>query len=499
MKNQIALIRAVARSPRLFPRLARWLLGFLLLLAAVEAVTLLVMQRRFFQHAQQLVNSSLAASLAPQLRPFIHEASFDARALGELLAEFQRLGPMHGYYLVDAEGRIILASVELIRAARKEVRIAPIQRFVTASSDRTLPIFGDDPLHDSREVTFSAATLRGEPSPVYLYVTLQSSRMEDFYHALIDREGPVLVGITFSGAALFAAAASLLFSLFFVRRLQRLRTTVEEFRGGNIGARSSDAGQDELSFLSSSFNTMAETIAAQMLTIREQEESRRALVQNICHDLRTPLTSARGYVETLEIREDRLTAKERREFLGIVDKNLHFMQSMTQELFDLTSLDANERPLDHRAIDLGDLADQVVAKQGSDAMEAGCELTVVRGPGTLIVQGDPALLERVVTNLVQNAIRYTPRGGRVEVSVSAGAGAVRFAVRDTGIGIAKADQAKIFSRFYRTDKARITAPKGSGLGLAIVQRVMELHGTQIELQSEEGAGSEFAFSLRPVN
>ena len=291
------------------------------------------------------------------------------------------------------------------------------------------------------------------------------------------------------------STASLLFSLFFVRRLERLRRTLERFGAGQADVREVDVGEDELAFLSTAFNGMADTISAQIREIREQEENRRELVQNICHDLRTPLTSARGYLETLEIRKDRLSEGERERYLGIIDENLGFMQSMAEELFDLSSLEADDRPLDYRCFDLRLLASEVVEKLHSNAERARIELRTEHAQSACFVNADGALLSRVVTNLVQNAIRYTPEGGVVVVMVSRQGENIRLAVRDTGIGIAPDDQARIFARFYRTDKARMMNAKGSGLGLAIVRRILELHHSDVELQSDEGKGSEFAFTL----
>lgn len=488
-------LSSLFRSPLLFPRLTRWLLGFLVLIAAIQCVVIIRLQQGFLEHTFQVLNAELAESLAQQMKPYVHDRSLEIASLGTLLEQFQQHGPMHGYYLVDGKGEILLSSAERVRLQRQIVSLDPIRRFISAEHGRSLPMYNVDPLDAERVVTFSAATLRGGDDPLYFYITLQSSRMDLLYSALIDREGPLLAAVSFSATVAFAAAASLLFSIFFVRRLDRLRNTLERFSAGDATVRNSDNGQDELAFLSSSFNSMAGTISAQMEEIRAQEESRRTLVQNICHDLRTPLTSARGYVETLEMRDDRLKPEERKQFLAVVDQNLRFMQQMAEELFDLSSLEASDRPLDQRPLDVAAMAAEVVEKLQHDAERAGVALQLASATTPCTVKADPALLLRVITNLVQNAIRYTPKGGSVTVSTIGDGVAARLAVRDTGIGISQADLQRLGERFYRTDRARLMCAKGSGLGLAIVRRVLELHHSQLEIQSEEGRGSEFAFTL----
>ncbi len=480
------------RSPLLFPRLTRWLLALLVIIAAIQFAAVLILQRRFIEHTVQVMNTDLADALSEQLRPHVGADSIDMASLSALLEQFQRHGPMHGYYLLDGSGRPLLTSTERIRLQQESIPLDPVRRFLSKSSERTLPIFGADPLVKGRAVPFSAAQLRDGATPLYLYITLQSARSDLLYRALIDREAPIIGAITFVAALAFAGAASLLFSLFFVRRLERMRSTLERFGAGDADARDGDGGDDELSFLSRSFNGMADTISAQMRRIREQEENRRELVQNICHDLRTPLTSARGYLETVEIRKDRLTDAERDRYLAIVDQNLGFMQSMAEELFDLSSLEADDRPLDLQIFDLRQLAAETVEKLRHTTQNP---LILDQPEEACPVLADRPLLLRVVTNLVQNAIRYTPESGSVTVALRRESTRTRLAVIDTGIGIAPADQERIFARFYRTDRARMMNAKGSGLGLAIVKRILELHYSQIELKSEEGRGSEFAFSL----
>ena len=487
--------RTLFRSPLLFPRLMRWLLAFLVLIAAIQFASILLLQRRFLEHSFQVINADLAVSLAEQLRPHIHEDSLDIGSLGAVLNQFQKHGPMHGYFLLNGRGEVLLTSAESIKLERRVIPIEALKQFLSVEGGRKLPIYGVDPLQPHRVVPFSAAILRENGEPLYLYITLLSKRTDLLFLAIIDREAPLLATITLIAAVAFAAVASLLFSLFFVRRLERLRRGVERFGAGESDVRANDTGKDELSFLSSSFNSMADTISAQIKEIREHEETRRELVQNICHDLRTPLTAARGYLETLEIRKDRLSEAERERYLAVIDDNLGFMQTMAEELFDLASLEANDRPLDERRFDLVALAEELAEKLYSSAERAEVELRCQANERDAMIVGDRALLARAITNLIQNAIRYTPPHGKVTVQVGLRDARVRLAVRDTGIGISKIDQTRVFARFYRTDRARLMNAKGSGLGLAIVRRILELHRSEIELESEEGEGSEFAFAL----
>lgn len=235
----------------------------------------------------------------------------------------------------------------------------------------------------------------------------------------------------------------------------------------------------------------------QVLKNRLQEENvylRRELIANVSHDLRSPLASLRGYLETLLLKERSLPAAERRHFLEIALRQAEHLQALISELFELARLDFQGYRIDAEPVQLGELARDVTQKLQLAARERNVRLSAAVAHDGL-VRADIGLIERTLTNLLENALAHTPAGGHVELTVQADHAHVVARVSDSGSGIAPQDLPHIFERFYRADKARSLDGKGSGLGLAIVKRILELHDSEIRVDSEPGRGASFWFEL----
>jgi two-component system phosphate regulon sensor histidine kinase PhoR len=224
------------------------------------------------------------------------------------------------------------------------------------------------------------------------------------------------------------------------------------------------------------------------------ERVRRDFVANSSHELRTPLTSIRGFVEALEdgALDDPATAGR---FLGKIHTHADRMTALVEDLLELSRLESGTRAPEWSETRPAAVAEEVVASFARTAADRGLSLQhAEHGAATLVT--DPERLRRILENLVDNAIKYTPSGGRVEIttSVGPGGGAV-VEVRDDGPGIAPEHQERIFERFYRVDKARSRELGGTGLGLSIVKHLAESLGATVAVESEEGRGSTFTVSL----
>ena len=236
----------------------------------------------------------------------------------------------------------------------------------------------------------------------------------------------------------------------------------------------------------------------EVLKDRLQEENvylRRELIANVSHDLRSPLASLRAYIETLLLKEEAVSAAERRHYLEIALSHADHLQSLISELFELARLDFQGYRIEAEPVQLGELAHDVMQKLRLPAQQRKVTLTAAVEPELGLVRADIGLIERTLTNLLENALAHTPAGGRIELSVRSGDARVVLRVTDSGSGIAADDLPHIFERFYRADKARSLDAKGSGLGLAIVKRILELHDSEIRVESELGRGATFWFEL----
>jgi signal transduction histidine kinase len=220
---------------------------------------------------------------------------------------------------------------------------------------------------------------------------------------------------------------------------------------------------------------------------------RRDLIANVSHDLRTPLVALRGYLEVLLARDATLDAAERRHYLGIALRQSEHLARLVDDLFELARLDFKGLVLERETFDLRELASDVLQKFQLRADGCGVRLVLAAEGGAARVDADLGLVERVLENLVGNALRHTPAGGEVAVRLVPEAARVHVEVRDTGSGIAPEDLPRVFERHWRGRAAR--DDDGAGLGLAIARRIVELHGATLGAESAPGRGTCFGFAL----
>jgi signal transduction histidine kinase len=472
---------------------AVYLLLILALGAAVVAITF-DSAAHVFDDVEQLLNRDYARAIAGEIQPLVADGFSQAR-VADAIHYMMVLNPMVEIYLLAGDGRILAwFAAPGERIVRPSVNLAPVNAFVSRGGK--VPVRGDDPRTASRSKPFSAATLRMGPDQGYVYVILRGQRYDTSLRALRDTYY-LRAGLAALVLALFSALL-LGLSLFFVitRRLRALADAVRAFERGELARRVRVGGADEIGALGRSFNEMAATIERNVEDLRLAERMREELVTNVSHDLRSPLASIRGYLETLIFKDARIEATERRRFLDITLKSASRLEKLVSDLFDLVMLDNRQVKPAREPLQLAELAQDVVLKLEPRAQASGVSLRADL-PGDLpLVSADAAMIERVLTNLIENALRFTPPGGSVTVALAAAAGAVRVSVSDTGEGIRPEDLARIFDRFYSADRSRARAGGGTGLGLSIARGIVELHGGALEARSALGQGTQFLFELR---
>lgn len=226
--------------------------------------------------------------------------------------------------------------------------------------------------------------------------------------------------------------------------------------------------------------------------LRRLELVRREFVANVSHELRTPLTSIRALVETLEsgaVDDERVAM----DFLGRIVGEVNRLTALVEDLLDLARLEAGRSPLRLEWIDPGELVQVGADRMRPQLERAGLTMSVTRDDHLSPIKVDRARIEQVLINLIHNAIKFTPSGGEVKLDISQREGVTRISVADTGVGIAREEQARLFERFYKSDKARRS--EGTGLGLAIAKHIVQAHGGEISVESDVGAGATFRFTL----
>ncbi|MDO8531867.1 MAG: ATP-binding protein [Dehalococcoidia bacterium] len=281
-------------------------------------------------------------------------------------------------------------------------------------------------------------------------------------------------------AVLAAVGLGLLLARQMAMPLRGLTVAARRIAGGALDERVPVATRDEIGELAASFNAMAEALA-------RNETLRRNMIADIAHELRTPLSVLQGKLEAIQDGVAQPTPRE----VASLHEEVMLLARLVADLRTLSLADAGQLELRREPVDLAAVAQRVVRAMRAQSEGKGVALTLDLQSGGLSALADPDRVVQVMENLLSNAIRHTPTGGRVDVRVSARDGQVRLTVADSGPGIPSDDLPHVFERFYRADRSRSRASGGSGLGLAIVRHLMEAMGGRVDVESQPGRGATF--------
>jgi len=415
-------------------------------------------------------------------------------AVRNLFSQLMLVNPSVEVYLLDIDGRVVGNAAPSGHLLRDKVDLAPIRRFLAGFM---LPILGDDPRSVDGRKVFSAAPLTAGGQQIgFLYVVLLGEA-HDAYDAK-DATGMALkIALWSIGlVALLCLMAGLIAFAWITRPLRQLTDKVGQFdiNGAPKPAESVAvplASGDEIAVLDHAFVQMENRLGEQWRAITHQDQERREMVANISHDLRTPLASLHGYLETLSLKDASLSPEERRRYLGIALDQSRKVGGLAQSLLELVRLEHGFVQPVIEGFSLPDLVQDIFQKFELTAEARGITLTASLPPQVPTVQADLGLIERVLTNLLDNALRHTPVNGEIEVILSPQTHAVAVTVSDSGPGIDAELREGLFLRAFTIGGAR----RDGGLGLRIVHRILQLHGRSISLVDRPGRGATFTFSL----
>ena len=270
------------------------------------------------------------------------------------------------------------------------------------------------------------------------------------------------------------------------RRLKAVQGATDRLGAGDLDARAPEQGGDEVTAVARSFNRMAEELSSRTRALEAADTTRRQLLADVSHELMTPLTAMRGYLETLSMAELDIDAPTRERYLQIVSEETHRLEHIVGDLLDLARLEGGGSTMRQERVDVAALFDRVAARHENELRQRNVRLNFHVGAAAEHVIGDPDRLEQALQNLAANALRHTPDGGQITLTSGSDPRGVRLTVCDTGPGIPPEHLPLIFERFYKADAAR-KAAGGSGLGLSIVKAIVERHGGTISARNDNGA------------
>jgi signal transduction histidine kinase len=473
----------------------------LLLLACTAAAAWLQISagRLREEETVQRLSSGLAQHIADSA-PLMDAGGLRPEAVRELFDKLMAVNPSVEVYLLSQDGAIVADAAPQGHLKRERVNIEPVRRMLAGAP---LPIFGDDPRSETGRKVFNAAPLRVDGRDKgYVYVVLQGEQ-RDAVAANLAASGVMRTTLLSMGlVGLCCLIAGLVAFGLITRPLRRLTAVVRDFDGNEAVATATlqaapaaampPAGGDEIGVLEQAFRQMAARITEQWRELSRQDQQRRELVANISHDLRTPLTSLHGYLETLLMKADALDSAERRRYLEIALGQSRKVGRLAQTLFELARLESGLIQPDKEVFVLPDLVQDVFQKFELAAEARGVRLAARFDRDLPPVEADLGMIERVLTNLLDNAIRHSPSGGTVDVVMTAVDGSAAVIVSDDGPGIPEALRAGLFTRasVWRSDRTQ-----AGGLGLLTVQRILALHGCDIRLIPGADRGAVFEFRL----
>lgn len=291
-------------------------------------------------------------------------------------------------------------------------------------------------------------------------------------------------------STLISLFIAMIFAYIFSRQITKpLKEITQASRiiaGGEFQKRLDIKSADEIGELAQSFNNMASAL-------QNLEKMRKDFVANVSHELRTPMTSIRGFIQGIL---DGTIPRDRHEmYLNIVKDETERLNRLVNDLLDLAKMQAGEMQLNKRAFNINELLRRAIVKLENDIVRKSIEIEASFEEGDPDVFADMDSIDRVVLNLLHNAIKFTPEKGKIMISTSAVRDELYVSIEDTGVGIGADEINNIWERFYKSDKSRGMDKSGVGLGLAIVKNIINSHGERIWVQSEPGRGTRFTFTL----
>lgn len=474
----------------------------ILLLAGIGyTITSIYLSNKYFYETTQRLHANLAQDLIDEkfknTHPFDSTGTANKALFGDIMHDMMAVNRAIEVYLLDNEGYVqysVVLDHDAPETKQKRVNLQPIKRFITENgSSYTL---GDDPKDLSKQTIFSAAHFNKDGHEGYVYIVLAG---EDFIATRSDLFNSYFIRLGLGGSVLtlvFATLLGILAIWYLTRSLRKIIYAAKRFQQGDLEYRIENAEKTDLANVASTYNSMADTILSDIEKIKSVEQLRQELIANISHDLRTPLSVIQGYIETLHMKNEELSAEERSEYLKTVIRSSERLSKLVAQLFEYSKLEANQIQPEKEPFLISELANDIHQNYSLLAKQKNIELKLSMEDGIPLVFADISLVERAIQNLMDNALKFTPEGGKVTVKIETEDDHVEVTIKDSGPGIKKDNQALIFERYRQTKVGE--QKEGAGLGLAIVKKIMEIHDSSIKVFSKPNEGTSFSFSL-PVH
>lgn len=491
MKNKVLSTRFVIKLMLTF-------LITLLIAGIGYTFTSIYFSNQYFYETTQRLNANLAQDLIDEkfkdTHPFDSTGIVNKALFGEIMHNMMAVNRAIEVYLLDNEGFVqysVVLDHEAPNTQQNKIDLLPIKKFINNKGKSY--VLGNDPKDLNKQTIFSAAHFNKEGHEGYIYIVLAG---KDFLATRNDLFSSYFMRLSLGGSLVTLIFTTLLgaFAIWHLtRNLRKIIYAAKRFQQGDLEYRIENADKTDLANVASTYNSMADTILSDIEKIKSVELLRQELIANISHDLRTPLSIIQGYIETLHMKDSELSVKEREVYLNIISKSSDRLSKLISQLFEYSKLEANQIHPQREPFLISELANDIHGNYFMLAKNKNIDLKLSMGENIPLVFADISLVERAIQNLMDNALKFTPNGGKVTIKIEAAGNHVEVVIQDSGPGIKKEDQVLIFERYKQTKVGQ--EKEGAGLGLAIVRKIMEIHNCSIKVFSQPNEGTSFSFSL----
>ncbi len=479
-------------SNKLFIKISLAFLGVLVALGLMYVAISGYVANRYLKEVNQKLYGGIAASTVKEAYPF-KDGVVNTLAVKDIMHSTMVMNPSVEVYLLDTTGEILEYVSPFNPVILERVDLGPVHHFL--EQEGKCFIQGDDPRHPGKLNVFSASRVEKDGKlEGYMYIILASDEQaavtSSLFGSYMLRLGANMFFVALIGALLIG-----IFAIWYLTKsLRSITSTVIRFKEGDYEARIGDDDKGDLAPLANTFNDMADTINENIEEIKSVERLRRELVANVSHDLRTPLAIMQGYVETMLMKDATLSPEDRKKYLGTVLSSSEKLSKLITQLFEYSKLEAKQIQPQKEPFFMSELVQDALGKYKILAEQRGINLVFDRSPNLPMVFADVSLVERVIQNLMDNALKFTPDEGSITLKLVEEKNGVELRITDTGPGISEEEQTHIFERYFKANNGS-SKSTGAGLGLSIVKKILEIHNATIQVSSKPNQGSTFFFQL----
>ncbi len=447
----------------------------------------------YFQERNQRLNATLAQNIVDQVMTQSND-SLQWAAMNQVMEQVMKINPGTEMYVLDENGEVVLPKkVKSTKTHPFKVEVTPLKKFINDKGAHCIKAL--DPKEPDDPKVFSAANFVDSAGKKgYIYVVLGGEQYKTATEALQSSHQQRMALRSLLFAFIAAIVIGMLAVWLLTRSLRDVIQTVDRFAKGDMNARICLNSTSELTPLANTFNQMADRLVSNIEELKSTEKLRRELIANVSHDLRTPLAVIHGYVETLIMKEEKISVKDRKKYITIILKNTDKLRKLVSGLFEFSKFEADQIKAQKEPFFIQELVHDISQQYQLQAEKKKISFKTNLPKNLPLVNADIALIERVFQNILDNAIKFTPNKGKVTVKIQKKKNEIEVQIKDSGIGIAKEDLATVFNRYHSQNRNQKNK-EGTGLGLAIVKRILDLHESTYKLQSKIDKGTTFTFSL----